>query len=164
MNFFWWKWHVFPHTIPFKIWRRTSGNGNCALITYAYYICLTAGWEFLRLWILRVAAVIYYGLISSWRKNLNARKTFFAVTWWKFKDVSRIWNSRNPRKVKLITVMEQVHDLSEALPSQAPLIYHVEVLQDPCRWVAIYSTLTRNLFSGVLTICYLELQLLLDDL
>jgi len=28
--------------------------------------------------------------------------------------------------------MEQVHDLSEALPSQAPLIYHVEVLQDPC--------------------------------
>lgn len=28
--------------------------------------------------------------------------------------------------------MEQVHDLSEALPLQAPLIYHAEVLQDPC--------------------------------
>ncbi|KAL9975130.1 hypothetical protein ACROYT_G012248 [Oculina patagonica] len=28
--------------------------------------------------------------------------------------------------------MEQVHDLSEALPLQAPLTYHVEVLQDPC--------------------------------
>lgn len=28
--------------------------------------------------------------------------------------------------------MEQVHDLSEALPLQAPLTYHAEVLQDPC--------------------------------
>ena len=31
--------------------------------------------------------------------------------------------------------MEQVDDLSEALPMQASPTYHVEVLQDPCRRV-----------------------------
>ena len=31
--------------------------------------------------------------------------------------------------------MEQVHELSDALPMQASLTYHVEVLQDPCRRV-----------------------------
>ena len=38
-------------------------------------------------------------------------------------------------KIQLIAVMEQVHDLSEALPLQASLTFHVEVLQDPCRRV-----------------------------
>ena len=31
--------------------------------------------------------------------------------------------------------MEQVNDLSEALPMQTSPTYHVEVLQDPCRRV-----------------------------
>ena len=50
-----------------------------------------------------------------------------------FEDVSWIWTIRKAHKIKVSAVMEQVHDLSEALPSQASLTYHVEVLQDPCR-------------------------------
>ena len=30
-------------------------------------------------------------------------------------------------------LMEQVNDLSDALPSQVVPTYHVEVYQDPCR-------------------------------
>lgn len=44
----------------------------------------------------------------------------------------RIWTIGGTQEIKLIAVMEQVRDLSEALPPQGSLTYHVEVLQDAC--------------------------------
>ena len=52
-----------------------------------------------------------------------------------FIDVLQIRKITLYDKGELIAEMEQVHELSEALPSQASQTYHIEVLQDPYRQV-----------------------------
>ena len=50
-----------------------------------------------RPWILRVAAVINYGLISSWRTNLNVRKIFFRCKY--------VWNLKMYRGFEAVETL-----------------------------------------------------------